>query len=124
MHHLPAYTHPSSPLSQAEFERALREDRLGIVGTGFCLILGIIVCVTQTISTLTAPACKDVNKDPHLKSTKTGNQDDYKGALPGFCNTKRAETAFLWLVWIVFVALGVLFFLEFKRGRKAGPRIP
>ncbi|CAO1624025.1 unnamed protein product [Parajaminaea phylloscopi] len=107
----------------ADLERALREDRVGIVGNAFCLIFGFVVALTQLISTLGAPACKDPAKDSHAKSSK-GSEKDYQAALPSFCRTKRAETAFLWMGWICFLILGVLFFLQFRRGRKAGPRIP
>lgn len=106
-----------------DLERALREDRVGIVGNAFCLFLGFIVALTQLISTLGSASCKDPAKDAHANSSK-GSEDDFKAALPSFCHTKRAETLFLWLGWSCFLALAVLFFLQFRNGRKVGPRIP
>lgn len=107
----------------AELERALREDRVGFLGHGFCLVLGLIVAVTQLISTLGAAACKDPSSDDHAKSS-TGKEEDYVSALGGFCHTKRAEAAFLWLGWLGFAVLAVLFLVGFRQSRKAGPRIP
>lgn len=106
-----------------DLERALRENRVGFVGNGFCLTLGLIVALTQLISTLTAKGCKDPSRDPHAKSSK-GKEADYKAALGEFCTSKRAQVAFLWIGWLCFVGLGALFLLSFKQSRKGGPRIP
>lgn len=107
----------------ADLERNLRENRVGFVGNGFCLVLGIIVAVTQTISALTSKGCKDPAQDPHAKSSK-GKESDYKDALSEFCTSKRAQAAFLWIGWFCFIGLAVMFFFTFKTSRKAGPRIP
>lgn len=107
----------------AELERALRENRVGFVGNGFCLVLGLIVALTQLISSLTAKGCKDPAKDPHAKSSK-GKEADYKDALSEFCTSKRAQAAFLWIGFVCFVGLAVLFLHTFRSSRKGGPRIP
>jgi hypothetical protein len=47
-----------------------------------------------TISAWTEPGCKSANNDPHAKIG-----DDYKTALEGWCNTKKAAAIFLWLAF-------------------------
>jgi hypothetical protein len=47
-----------------------------------------------TISAWTEPGCKNPDKDPHEKLG-----DDFKNALGGWCNTKKAAAIFLWLAF-------------------------
>lgn len=79
--------------------------------------------LTQLVSSLVSKACKDPSTDPHATSS-LGNDDDFQKALKSFCGTKRATTAFLLMGWLACVGLCVIFLLNFRQLRKAGPRIP
>lgn len=78
--------------------RMLEQPRLGLVMNGFGAGIWLILSITQTVSALSSAACKDPSSDPHAKSSK-GNNDDFVKALPSFCSSKKAGSAFCWLIW-------------------------
>lgn len=48
----------------------------------------------DTISAWTERGCKNPDDDPNADKG-----DDFKKGLPGWCNTKKAGSIFLWLVF-------------------------
>lgn len=79
--------------------RALGEARVGLVVNGVWTLVGLIGALAATISAYTSAGCKDASKDPHAESPSSGSKEDFQKALPSFCTTKKAASAFAWFVW-------------------------
>ncbi|EJD49670.1 hypothetical protein AURDEDRAFT_112490 [Auricularia subglabra TFB-10046 SS5] len=92
--------------------RALREVRVQFIMTSVGVALVPLVAMIATISAWTQPGCKNPDKDPHEKLG-----DDFKKGLPGWCNTKKAGSIFLWLAGAAYIASFVLVFYNWRRGK-------
>lgn len=79
--------------------RALGEARVGLVVNGLWALIGLIGALAITVSAYTSAGCKDPNKDPHAGKPVKGSKEDFIKALPSFCTTKKAASAFAWFVW-------------------------
>ncbi|EIW84172.1 hypothetical protein CONPUDRAFT_49632 [Coniophora puteana RWD-64-598 SS2] len=106
----------------ARLARALKEPRVGFILTGAGSTFSLLIAFITTISAWTEPGCKDANNDPHASLG-----DDFKNALPGWCDTKKAGAVFFWLAVAFWIASVVLLVIDWRRGNlrpAARPRDP
>lgn len=99
--------------------RALKEVRVGFILTGTGTTVSLLIAFICTISAWTEPGCKDPANDPHADLG-----DDFKNGLPGWCDTKKAGSIFLWFAFAFWGAsLGYLIW-QWRQGKLNAPRDP
>lgn len=99
--------------------RALKEIRVGFILTGTGTAASLLIAFIDTISAWTEPGCKDPKSDPNASLG-----DDFQNQLPGWCNTKKAGSIFLWLAFAFWGAsLGYLIY-QWRQGKLYAPRDP
>jgi len=99
--------------------RPLNEIRVKLILSAMGMVWLLLISFITTISAWTEPGCKDPSTDPHASLGK-----DFQAALPGWCTTKKAGSAFFWMTFIGWTVSLSLAALEWRRNKGLRPKDP